>query len=65
MFVLFPLNEFVYFQEYGRPGFTSGIGFATAQVSAALHGGRRKKTVFYSIAGMVLSLGGGRVLVAH
>lgn len=56
VFVLFPLNEFVYFKEYGRPGFTSGIGFATAQVSAALHGDRPRKTVFYAIAGMVLSL---------
>ena len=56
VFVLFPLNEFVYFKEYGSPGFTSGIGFATAQVSAALYGGRPKKTVVYGLAGMLLSL---------
>ena len=61
VFVLFPLNEFVYFEEYGRPGFTSGVGFATAQVSAALHGDRPKKTAFYSVAGMVLSLGAAGV----
>jgi hypothetical protein len=56
VFVLFPLNEFVYFREYGSPGYSSGIGFATAQVSAAIDGHRPKKTVFYAIAGMVLSL---------
>src|SRR5262249_16178419 len=56
VFVLFPLNEFVYFKEYGSPGFSSGIGFATAQVSAAVHGGRPRKTVFYAFVGMVLSL---------
>jgi len=56
VFVLFPLNEFVYFKEYGSPGYSSGIGFATAQVSAALHGGRPKKTVVYGLAGMLLSL---------
>ena len=61
VFVLFPLNEFVYFREYSSPGFTSGIAFATAQVSAALHGGRPKKTAFYWIAGMVLSLGAAGV----
>ena len=61
VFVLFPLNEFVYFKEYGSPGFSSGIGFATAQVSAALHGDRPKKTVFYSLAGMVLSLSAAAV----
>ena len=61
VFVLFPLNEVVYFKEYGSPGFSSGIGFATAQVSAALHGGRPKKTVFYGLAGMVLSLSAAAV----
>ena len=56
VFVLFPLNEFVYFKEYGSPGYSTGIGFATAQVSSAIHGDRPKKTAVYGLAGMVLSL---------
>ncbi len=56
VFVLFPLNEFVYFKEYSTPGFSTGIGFAAAQVSAALHGDRPRKTIFYGLAGVVLSL---------
>jgi hypothetical protein len=56
VFVLFPLNEFVYFKEYGSPGFSSGMGFATAQVASAVRGERPRKTVFYGLAGMVLSL---------
>jgi Schlafen, AlbA_2 len=56
VFVLLPLNEFVYFKEYGSPGYSTGIGFATAQVSSAIHGDRPKKTVVYGIAGTVLSL---------
>ncbi len=56
VFVLFPLNEFVYFKEYGSPGYATGIGFATAQVSSAIHGDRPKKTAVYGMAGMLLSL---------
>jgi len=61
VFVLFPLNEFVYFREYGSPGYSNGVAFATAQVSSALNGGRPKKTIFYSLAGMVLSLSAAAV----
>lgn len=56
VFVLFPLNEFVYFEEYRPPGFSSGLGFAGVQLTNALHGAKPKKTVFYAIAGVILSL---------
>ena len=56
VFVLLPLNEFVYFEEYGQPSYSSGIGFATLQVATALHGGLPKKTTLYALVGMVMSL---------
>ena len=56
VFVLFPLNEFVYFKEYGRAGYSNGIGFASAQVSSALRGEKPRKTLFYAVAGVILSL---------
>jgi hypothetical protein len=56
-FVLFPLNEFVYFEEYRPTTYSTGMGFATAQVTSALHGDKPKKTIFYAVVGVVLSLG--------
>jgi len=61
VFVLLPLNEFVFFQEYPQPGYTSGIGFATSQVATAFHGGLPKKTTLYALVGMVMSLSGAAV----
>jgi hypothetical protein len=61
VFVLLPLNEFVYYEEYGSSGYSSGIAFATDQVGSALHGGMPKKTAFYAIAGVVLSLSAGLI----
>src|SRR5271169_5101909 len=60
IFVLFPINEFVYYSEYqatGRPA----VEFAVAQLQQALQGKRPKKLVFYSAVGVVLSLGGAAV----
>jgi len=57
VFVLFPINEFVYYSEYqetGRPA----VHFAASQLQQALHGRRPKKLAFYAIVGIVLSLGG-------
>ena len=59
VFVLLPLNEFVYFEEYGQPGYSSGLAFATSQVAGALHGDIPRKTALYAIAGVLLSLSGG------
>lgn len=61
VFVLLPLNEFVYFEEYPQAGFRSGIGFASAQVATALHGGLPKKTTLYALVGMLLSLSSAAV----
>jgi hypothetical protein len=56
VFVLLPLNEFVYFEEYGQPGYSNGIAFATSQVVSAVHGDMPHKTTFYAVAGLALSL---------
>ena len=60
IFVLFPINEFVYYNEYHATG-TPAVRFAVDQVGDALRGQRPKKTVFYSAVGMVLSLGGAAI----
>ena len=60
VFVLLPINEFVYYSEFhatGRPA----ISFATDQLNQALHGRMPRKTVFYAIVGAVLSLGGAAI----
>lgn len=61
MVVLFPLNEFVIFREYGAPGFRSGTAFATTQLREALKGARPRKTAFYSALGMILSVAAAAV----
>src|SRR5215469_10970779 len=63
MFVLFPINEFVYYSEYqetGRPA----IRFAGSQLQQALHGNRPRKLAFYAVVGIVLSIGGAVIYVS-
>lgn len=60
VFVLFPINEFVYYSEYQETG-TLALRFAVAQVQQALRGQRPKKTIFYGAVGVVLSLGGAAI----
>jgi hypothetical protein len=63
VFVLFPVNEFVYYSEYqetGRPA----IRFAALQLQQALRGNTAKKTAFYAIVGVILSLGGAAIYVS-
>ena len=63
VFVLFPINEFVYYSEYqvtGRPA----IWFAVTQLQQALQGYRPKKLAFYATVGVVLSLGGAVIYVS-
>lgn len=55
VFILYPTNEFVYFYEH-RPGESSAASFALSQLQQSLHGGTPKKTIFYAIVGMVLSV---------
>jgi hypothetical protein len=57
VFVLYPTNEFVYFYEH-RPGDATPISFAMSQLQQSVRGGTPKKTAFYAIVGMVLSLSG-------
>ena len=63
VFVLLPVNEFVYYSEYretGRPA----IYFAGSQLQQALQGNTAKKTAFYTIVGIVLSLCGAAIYVS-
>jgi hypothetical protein len=60
VFVLFPINEFVYYSEFqatGRPA----VAFAVDQLNDALHGRSPRKTAFYALVGIVLSLSGAAV----
>lgn len=56
IFVLYPTNEFVYFEEYRPPAANTGIGFAIEQMKRSMRGETPRKTTFYAIVGAVLSL---------
>ena len=58
IFVLYPTNEFVYFYEYQPTSDTKPVDFAVHQMQRSLQGQTPKKTVFYALVGMVLSIGG-------
>ena len=61
--VLLPINEFVHYSEFqatGRPA----MHFAATQLQQALQGQKKKKTIFYSLVGVVLSFGGAAVYAA-
>jgi hypothetical protein len=63
VFVLFPVNEFVYYSEYqmtGRPA----VQFALSQLQQGLLGKRPKKVAFYAAVGIVLSLGGAAIYLS-
>ena len=56
IFILYPTNEFVYFYEH-RPVSESTPGqFTLSQLQSSLRGGTPKKTVFYAIVGVLLSV---------
>jgi hypothetical protein len=55
LFVLYPTNEFVYYYEH-RPGDQRPASFALSQLQQSLHGATPKKTAFYAIVGIVLSM---------
>ena len=57
VFVLFPVNEFVYYSEYQVTGIPA-VRFAVTQLQQALQGNKPKKLGFYAVVGVVLSLGG-------
>src|SRR5215469_2449086 len=60
LFVLFPINEFVYYSEYQQTG-RPAIRFAVTQLHEGLQGSTPKKTAFYAIVGIMLSLGGAAI----
>jgi hypothetical protein len=60
VFVLLPVNEFVYHEEY-RGGGRAAVTFAVDQLSQALRGNLPRKTTFYALVGIVLSLGGAAI----
>lgn len=57
IFVLAPSSEFVYYEEY-RPGNTTAADFTLTQTRRSLRGETPRKTAFYAIVGMILSVGG-------
>ena len=57
IFVLYPANEFLYFEEY-RPAKGTAAEFTVTQMHRSLRGETPRKTTFYTIVGMVLSVGG-------
>ena len=58
IFVLYPANEFVYFQEYQPSGASTALGFTFSQMHRSLSGQTPRKTIFYAIVGVILSVGG-------
>ena len=58
IFVLYPTNEFVYFYEYQPTADTTAGGFAVHQIQRSLRGQTPRKTIFYAIVGIILSIGG-------
>ncbi len=64
IFILYPTNEFVYFYEH-RPLAESTAGeFTLSQLQSSLRGGTPKKTAFYAIVGVVLSVSGAALYSA-
>jgi hypothetical protein len=63
VFVLFPINEFVYYSEYQVTG-GPAVRFAAAQLQQGLQGNKPKKLAFYALVGAVLSLGGAVIYVS-
>ena len=57
VFVLLPANEFVYYSEFHQTG-APAIRFAASQLREGLRGQKPRKTAFYGLVGIVLSLGG-------
>ena len=57
IFVLYPTNEIVYFYEY-QPGNTTAANFTLMQMHRSVRGQTPRKTVFYGLVGVILSVGG-------
>jgi uncharacterized membrane protein len=55
IFILYPTNEFVYFEEY-RPAATRPIDYTVEQMKRSMRGETPRKTTFYAIVGVILSV---------
>jgi len=64
VFVLYPTNEFVYFYEHRALDSNTPTGYAFSQLQQSLRGGTPRKTAFYTIVGMVLSISAAAVYSA-
>lgn len=64
IFVLYPTNEFVYFYEHHPIEETRPIDYAGHQLQRSLKGQTPKKTAFYAIVGVVLSVGAAAMFSA-
>lgn len=58
IFVLYPTNEFVYFYEYHPTADRTPGDFTVSQMRRSLQGQTPRKTTFYAVVGIILSLGG-------
>lgn len=58
IFILYPTNEFVYFEEYRPPAANTGISFTVEQMKRSIRGETPRKTTFYAIVGILLSVSG-------
>lgn len=60
IFILYPANEFVYFEEYGSAQVTttanSALDFMFEQMKRSLSGQTPRKTTFYAAVGILLSI---------
>ena len=63
VFVLLPVNEFVYYTEFYQPG-RPAVSFAMNQLSQALRGNMPRKATFYALVGILLSVGGAAIYVS-
>lgn len=63
VFILYPINEFVYFEEY-RPESARAMDYTVAQMQRSLRGQTPRKTMFYAVVGVVLSVGAATLFTA-
>ncbi len=64
VFILYPTNEFVYFYEHRALDANTPAAYALSQLQQSLRGGTPRKTAFYTIVGIVLSISAAAVYSA-
>ena len=56
IFILYPTNEFVYFEEYRPVAAARPIDYTVEQMKRSLRGETPRKTTFYAMVGVLLSV---------